>query len=237
MSSAPLPSQTRYLPRRLYTKIAANSIAGSARLPESAKNHAVFRETPQPATSLIKLGGRQLSPSLCIRHTVRRHFLIDTGAEVSVFPAFSTDRIDTTGPTLVAANGTRIHAFGKRNLKFHIGRQPFSWDFLLADIPQPLLGADFLRAHALMVDTAGKRLWDTHKLSMTPLATTSVQPAYLQLSAAMTPSRFQAVLAEFPQLTQPNFSAAKPTHGVSHFIPTNGPPVHAKAPSPLEDGA
>ena len=64
---------------------------------------------------------------------------------------------------------------------------------------------------------------------MTPLATTSVQPAYIQLSAAMTPSQFQAALAEFPQLTQPNFSAAKPTHGVSHFILTNGPPVHAKA--------
>ena len=80
-----------------------------------------------------------------------------------------------------------------------------------------------------MVDIAGKRLWYTHKLSMTPLATTSVQPAYLQLSAATTPSRFQAVLAEFPQLTQPNFSAAKPTHGVSHFLQTNGPPVHAKA--------
>ena len=67
---------------------------------------------------------------------------------------------------------------------------------------------------------------------MTPLATTSVQPAYLQLSVVMTPSRFQAVLAEFPQLTEPNFSAAKPTHGVSHFIPTNGPPVHAKACQP-----
>ena len=80
-----------------------------------------------------------------------------------------------------------------------------------------------------MVDIAGKHLWDTHELSMTPLATTSVQPAYIQLSAAMTPSQFQAGLAEFPQLTQSSFSATKPIHGVSHFIPTNGPPVHAKA--------
>ena len=148
------------------------------------------------------------------------HFLIDMGTEVSIFPAFSTDCIDTTGLTLVAANGTCICTFGKHNLKFHIGWQPFSWDFLLADIPQPLLRADFLCTHALMVDIAGKCLYDTHKLSMTPLVTTSVQPAYLQLSAVMTPSQFQAVLGEFPQLTQPNFSATKHTHGVSHFILT-----------------
>ena len=50
-------------------KIGANSITGSARLPESAKNHAVFRETPQLATSLIKL-----SPSSCIRHFVWSSF-------------------------------------------------------------------------------------------------------------------------------------------------------------------
>ncbi len=158
-----------------------------------------------------------------------RRFLVDTGAEVSVYPAHATNRVDMTGPTLAAANGTSIRTFGKRTLKFHIGRQPFSWEFLLADILKPLLGADFLRAHALMVDVAGKRLWDTHRLSSTPLDTASVSPAYLQLSAATTPSQFQVVLAEFPQLTQPNFSAAKPTHGVYHFIPTDGPPVHAKA--------
>ena len=154
-----------------------------------------------------------------------RRFLIHAGVKISVFPASSTDRIDTADPTLMAANGTSIHTFGKRLLKFHIGRQPF----------HSLLGADFLRAHALMVDIAGKRLWDTHRLSITPLPTTSMQPAYLQLSAAMTPSRFLAVLVEFPRLTQPNFSAARSKHEVCHFILTNGPPVPAKARCLLAD--
>ena len=96
-------------------------------------------------------------------------------------------------------------------------------------MPRPLLGADFLRAHALLVDVAGKRVWDSHKLSMTILESTTVQPAYLQLSTVSTPSRYQAILAEFPQLTQPDFSAANPTHDVYHYTPTSGPPVHAKA--------
>ena len=31
---------------------------------------------------------------------------------------------------------------------------------MLADVPQPLLGADFLRAHNLFVDLRGRRLVD-----------------------------------------------------------------------------
>ncbi|KAK7930700.1 hypothetical protein WMY93_007095 [Mugilogobius chulae] len=40
---------------------------------------------------------------------------------------------------------------------------------------------------------------------------------------------FQNVLAEFPSLTTPAFSSVVAKHGVEHFIPTNGPPVFARA--------
>ncbi|KAK7929149.1 hypothetical protein WMY93_005544 [Mugilogobius chulae] len=40
---------------------------------------------------------------------------------------------------------------------------------------------------------------------------------------------FQNVLAEFPSLTTPAFSSVVAWHGVEHFIPTNGPPVFARA--------
>ena len=50
-----------------------------------------------------------------------KHFLIDTGAEVSIFPSPPTHRQHLDSPTLVAANGTHIHTFGKHILYFHIG--------------------------------------------------------------------------------------------------------------------
>ena len=37
------------------------------------------------------------------------------------------------------------------------------------------------------------------------------------------------LLAEFPDITTPNFVHCHTKHGVEHFITTRGPPVHARA--------
>ncbi|GFR86433.1 Gag-pol polyprotein [Elysia marginata] len=44
-----------------------------------------------------------------------RSFLVDTGAEESVFLASLIDRKKTRGPNLVAANGSAIATYGKRS--------------------------------------------------------------------------------------------------------------------------
>ena len=56
---------------------------------------------------------------------------------------------------LLVANGSTIAAFGSRFLPLRIGKQQFSWSFTVAEVTQPILGADFLCAHSLMVDVAG----------------------------------------------------------------------------------
>ena len=86
-------------------------------------------------------------------------YLVDTGAEVSVYPASAQDR-RTLQPsnTLSAANGTSIRTWGKRtfSLVFDSKRQN-THQFYLADVTRPILGADFFTANGLAIDLRGKR--------------------------------------------------------------------------------
>ena len=72
-------------------------------------------------------------------------FLIDTGADVSVFPASAQDR-RTSSPSisLSAANGTSIKTWGTRNITLKIAPiHVYTHKFYLADVTRPILGADF----------------------------------------------------------------------------------------------
>ena len=86
--------------------------------------------------------------------TSGQRYLVDSGAEVSVLPATRIDRQTLKkGPPLRAANGSAIPTFSKRTLSLHFGlRKNFNWTFILADISQPIIGADFFREHGLLID-------------------------------------------------------------------------------------
>ena len=49
------------------------------------------------------------------------HFLVDTGAEVSVLPPSPADRKHPDGFNLLAVNGSGIATFGKRSLTLNLG--------------------------------------------------------------------------------------------------------------------
>ena len=81
-------------------------------------------------------------------------FLIDTGAEVSVI---SASRIERQHPPLTlalqAADSTPIPTYGHKSLCLNLGlRRSFRWVFVIADVQFPIIGADFLRDHNLLVD-------------------------------------------------------------------------------------
>ena len=69
-----------------------------------------------------------------------RRFLVDTGAEVSVFPASSKDRHSQPQKTkLTAANGSNIRTYGERNMPLKFNNRQFKWSFTIAQVSQPLL--------------------------------------------------------------------------------------------------
>ena len=77
-----------------------------------------------------------------------RRFLVDTGAEVSVLPPGRERRGSKPGPSLKAANESNIKTYGTRFVKLQLPIGRFTWSFTLAEVSQPILGADFLRANS-----------------------------------------------------------------------------------------
>ena len=158
-------------------------------------------------------------------------FLVDCGAEVSVFPASRIDK-RSCSPTksLVAANGSSISTWGKREHSFMLGQgRSFKQEFYVADVTQPILGADFFIKNRLAIDLAGKRLLDMNTSSAIPTkmvysnsSIAGIHPASLNI--------FDKVIEDFPEILVPRFkSTDENKHGVEHHIVTEGPPLHARA--------
>ena len=87
-------------------------------------------------------------------------FLINTGAQVSLLPATAHARRhpSPTAPKLVAANGSSIASYGTQQAHVQLGKRKFTVTFIIADVRRPILGADFLRRHKLLVDLCGQKL-------------------------------------------------------------------------------
>ena len=99
----------------------------------------------------------------------KRKFLIDTGAEVSVLPATRFDRHKRqSAQVLLAANG-KITTFGSRAETVALPQGEFRWTFVVANVTQPLLGADFLRAHSLLVDMKHQQLVNAQLFTSIPM--------------------------------------------------------------------
>ena len=156
-------------------------------------------------------------------------FLIDTGAQVSIIPATTEDRhrAPTDSPKLTAANGTTIASFGTKVSHVSFCGRRFATTFIVADVRRPILGADFLRRHNLLVDLRGQRLIDAKTFDSYACgaeASTSISPVLAS------DNEYSALLHnEFKELLTPTFSDAQPSHGIVHHIPTQGRPVHSKA--------
>ena len=157
-----------------------------------------------------------------------RRFLVDTGALVSVFPALGLDTHSHRPSALLeAANGSTIHTYGDKVMTLSINGRKYVWKFIVADVTQPLLGADFLCSNTLMVDVKGQRLVDPTTYTSLPLQVTNASAHGIHNVAHDNNS--SALLTEFPDILTPTFSNPTAKHGVVHYIPTEGPPIHSRA--------
>ena len=166
-------------------------------------------------------------------------FLVDTGADVSVIPPSPFERKHPQSLCLEAVNHTSIPTYGTRSLTLNLGlRRTFHWAFIIADVRKPILGADFLHHFSLLVDIKHHKLMDglTH-LHIQGIAAPdpSLSPT---LQSHKPTNKFEALLRDFPSVTQPCISERPVQHNVTHHIRTSGPPVSVRArrlASPLND--
>ena len=79
-----------------------------------------------------------------------RKFMVDSGAELSVIPG-SGEVCSTTTTQLTSTKGQPISTFGKRRIEFRFAGTTYTWEFIVAAVTKPLLGADFLHFHNLLL--------------------------------------------------------------------------------------
>lgn len=161
---------------------------------------------------------------------------MDTGANISVLPVTKCNREvrELSDYKLYAANGSEIRTYGTKTLTLDFNlRRPYKWSFIIADVTQPILGADFLVHHRLIVDLSCSRLIDdVTKLKSVASIVKADQPTVKTVEDT---HPFHDLLCKYIDITKPASYTEIPTHGVYHHIETTGPPVFARA-RPLPPG-
>ena len=155
--------------------------------------------------------------------------MVDTGAEISVFPASPEDRRKPAQTPLAAANGTGIRVWGRRNVHIKLGKRDFWQTFILADVTRPILGANFFSANYLLPDLARKRFIggaEDDWAAGGPLNAKVI--CEVRAEEEERENEFMQLLDDFPQILITDFKTKVNKHQVYHYIPTNGPPVFAK---------
>lgn len=158
----------------------------------------------------------------------RLTFLIDTGANVSVIPRKKGTPMKPLPFNLYAANNTTIHTYGEKTLELNLNlRRPFKWRFIIADVSKPIIGADFLCYHGLLVDMKNRRLVDSlTKLSIQAPGCYTDTPTVRSIDLEQS---YHHILNEFPGITRLTSMKLTPKHRVEHHIETTGPPLHSRA--------
>lgn len=173
------------------------------------------------------------------------HYLVDTGAEVSIIPSSRIahqSRQDDLN--LHAVDGSSIMTCGTQSLTLKLGlRRTFRWifiladvshpiigaDFILADVGHPIIGADFLRHFGLLVDMKRSRHLDTITQLHVQGITTRMSSPHPVPNLHHSSSVYDSILAEFPGFIQPCSYDHPAKHTVTHHIVTTGPPVTDRA--------
>lgn len=157
------------------------------------------------------------------------HFLVDTGADVCVLPlATSTYQLRPTEIQLFAANGTPIKVAGERVIKLNLGlRREFIWPFIVADVSTPIIGADFIRHHDILIDLRRNRLIDNEtKVESTCIRIDGTDTVNIKTFDTTNP--YADLLAEFADITKLTPYGTRTGSTVYHHIETTGQPVFAR---------
>lgn len=156
------------------------------------------------------------------------HFLIDTGANISVLPKKTGARSEPLPFQLYAANNTIIPTYGEKMLELDFKlRRPLKWKFIVAAVTKPIIGADFLKHHHIIVDMKNRRLIDGKtSLTVDGHIRNSNIPTVRSIDIQQS---YHRILADYPGTTRLSSMELSPKHNVEHVIETSGPPIYCRA--------
>ncbi|UYV73821.1 hypothetical protein LAZ67_11001026 [Cordylochernes scorpioides] len=185
------------------------------------KHHA--RKCISPCTFNKKAKNQQ-------KNSNNNHFLLDTGAEISVLPPRPEDR--RRGPTkftLTAANNSPIKTYGERFLNLDLGlRRDFKWRFIIADTNKAILGSDFMEHFGIIPDIKGKFIIDSLTKLRKRASITNFNSLSPKCSIKSYEDKFLNILSHYPSLTKPPSYSTPVKHSVTHHITTKGQPTFSK---------
>jgi cleavage and polyadenylation specificity factor subunit 1 len=92
------------------------------------------------------------------------YFLIDSDSAISsISTSFVNQQVKPGLLKLYAANTTEIDTYGDQNLELHLNvRRSFKWNFVIANVQSPIIGADLLSHYGLLIDLKNRRLIGSH---------------------------------------------------------------------------
>ena len=191
----------------------------------------------EPCSYYSTLGQREvaniaLSHSKLLYVADKRHkckYLIDTGAAVSVLSKSCANRIsDADCLPLVAANNTTINTYGNCKRVVDVGlKREYLWTFIVADVKQPIIGADFLIHNNLLVDLRSRCLRDMRTGLAIAASLSSIRPLSLNRVDTVQ-NEYTKLLGQFPELTRPTTKGETVKHVITHKIVTKGHPMFAR---------
>ena len=114
-------------------------------------------------------------------------------------------------------------------MKVELGlAKPFTWNFTIADVTKPILGADFLLSYGLLVDLGRKRLMDAETFLTVP--TSYRHTTLAKLCVITNKVMFCNILDKFKDITTPCIKRCRLQGKVEHHIDSHGSrPVFARA--------
>ena len=167
---------------------------------------------------------------------------MDSGSELSLLPP-SPGSVPLPDPPLRlrAANGTQIAVYElhrEEELDLGLGR-PYHAKFVVAAVPEPILGADFLQQHGLVPDLRQRCLTDRQTgrtVECTPPSTGLGHPKTAHISSVGDHRHIDGEAFSYIRTSQQFTDVCVPKHGfpsvktpgVMHRIVTKGNPVFCR---------
>ena len=154
-------------------------------------------------------------------------FLLDSGAAFSCVPVSLARRLgvplEDSNVQLLSCDGSSVSVFGMVRLHIVIVplRREFFWNFVVAELSQPILGLDFLSHFSLILDCGRKVLRDSRTGLICSISSHTAQQSTThspEVSLDHIPTSVRSILQKFPELTQPKSVHRFINTGVKHHI-------------------